>query len=189
MNIFVLHPNPRKAARWHCDSHVVKMLLELCQLLYTAHWALAVPSTAATFSAIELSRHQKTLKIPDSLLTAPDGGYRPVHIHHPCALWTRRTLGNYNWLCCLAWELANEFRHRFGHEHSCEAHVIWLKNNPPSNIRVWPKSSWAVAMDTEYKINKNPVSCYRHFYKVSKGRRGLLKYTGRQKPHWLIENE
>jgi hypothetical protein len=189
MNIFVLHPNPRKAARWHCDSHVVKMLLELCQLLYTAHWSLAVPSTAATFSAVELSRHQKALVIPDSLSTAPGGGYRPVHIHHPCALWTRRTLGNYLWLCSLAWELAREFRHRFGHEHSCEVHVVWLREHPPSNIRPWPKSRWAIAMDTEYKINGNPISCYRHFYKVSKGQRGLLKYTRRQKPHWLLGNE
>ena len=40
MNIFYLHPNPRKCARWACDKHVVKMLLETCQLLYTCHWVL-----------------------------------------------------------------------------------------------------------------------------------------------------
>jgi len=186
MNIFVLHPNPRKAARWHCDTHVVKMLLELCQLLYTAHWALGFPVTTTSYSVKELSRIQKSLSPPTSLNEAPDGGYRPCHIHHPCSLWTRRTLGNYLWLCSLAIELAREFRHRFGHPHSCEIHAFWLRDNPPPHIRPWRRSAWAVAMDDQYKINKNPISCYRHFYKVSKGGRGLLKYTKRRMPHWLL---
>lgn len=187
MNIFILHPNPHKAARWHCDSHVVKMLLELCQLLYTAHWALDTPQTTATFSAIELSKVQKNMAIPISLHSAPKGGYRPVHIHHPCAIWTRRTLGNYDWLCELAIALAAEFRHRFGHEHSCEVHAEWLKQNPPPSIRKWQRSKWPIAMDDEFKISTNPIICYRHFYKVSKGRRGLLKYTNRHIPHWIVD--
>lgn len=185
MNIFVLHPNTRKAARWHSDTHVVKMLLELCQLLYTAHWALYYTETTAAFSVQELSRIQKSLSPPPSMSGAPNGGYRPVHIHHPCALWARRTLGNYLWLSSLALELAKEFRYRFKHEHSCEVHAKWLSENPPKNIRPWKRSQWAMAMDEKYKINKNPVSCYRHFYKISKGERGLLKYTRRHKPHWL----
>ena len=40
MNIFFLHPNARRCARWHCNKHVVKMILETAQLLYTAHWVL-----------------------------------------------------------------------------------------------------------------------------------------------------
>jgi len=28
MNIFVLDYNPKKAAEYHCDKHVVKMILE-----------------------------------------------------------------------------------------------------------------------------------------------------------------
>ena len=190
MNIFVLHPNPRKAARWHCDTHVVKMLLELCQLLYTAHWALGYPETTATYSVQELSRTQQKLQPPPSLALAPNKAYRPVHIHHPCSVWTRRTLGNYLWLCSLAMELAREFRYRFGHEHSCEVHAIWLTANPPPNIRKWPRSHWPIAMDELYRIRPtNPVACYRHFYKVSKGSRGLLKYTRRHRPHWLDVNK
>ena len=37
MNIFVLSKNPQIAAHLHCDKHVVKMILETAQLLYSAH--------------------------------------------------------------------------------------------------------------------------------------------------------
>lgn len=35
MNIFVLDENPRLAAQYHCDKHVVKMVLETAQILST----------------------------------------------------------------------------------------------------------------------------------------------------------
>lgn len=37
MNIFLLSNDPRIAAKYHCDKHVVKMLVEYAQLLSTAH--------------------------------------------------------------------------------------------------------------------------------------------------------
>lgn len=35
MNIFVLDEDPRRAAQYHCDKHVSKMLLEAAQILST----------------------------------------------------------------------------------------------------------------------------------------------------------
>ena len=35
MNIFVLDENPSLAAKYHCDKHVVKMILESAQMLST----------------------------------------------------------------------------------------------------------------------------------------------------------
>jgi len=37
INIFILHTDPAKAARDHCDRHVVKMMLETAQLLCSVH--------------------------------------------------------------------------------------------------------------------------------------------------------
>ena len=37
MNIFYLDSDPRIAAKYHCDKHVVKMILESGQMLSTAH--------------------------------------------------------------------------------------------------------------------------------------------------------
>jgi len=43
MNIFILHQDPKKAARALQDLHVGKMLLEACQLLCSAHPPGAAP--------------------------------------------------------------------------------------------------------------------------------------------------
>jgi len=43
MNLFILSTDPVQAAQAHCDKHVIKMILETCQMLYTAHWTAAYP--------------------------------------------------------------------------------------------------------------------------------------------------
>jgi hypothetical protein len=72
MNIFALHPNPRKAARWHVNQHVVKMLLETCQLLYTAHWVLFYSELESCRSPAALSKAQKQLEVPEHVVVARD---------------------------------------------------------------------------------------------------------------------
>jgi hypothetical protein len=191
MNIFVLHWKQRKAARWHVDKHIVKMLLETCQLLYTAHWALYYPELCNYKSAIALSRAQKQLEVPEYMWSAPicetsnEPGYRPCHILHPCAIWTRISSGNYLWLAELGIELAKEFKYRFKKEHACEKHIYWLFDNLPLSISMFPCYNFPVAMDEQYKISKDPITSYRNYYKTSKKERGLIKYTGREIPHWL----
>jgi hypothetical protein len=190
MNIFALHPNPRKCARWHVDKHVVKMLLETCQLLYTAHWVLFYPELTSARSPIQLSRLQKTKSVPEYMLSAPstrsgEVGYRPCHVHHPCAVWTRQTAGNYQWLFTLGLELAREYRHRFHKTHSCEAHIRWLAEHRPPTIKPYPKRPFVMAMADEYKVSTNPIISYRNYYRTSKKERGLICYTGRHVPHWL----
>lgn len=187
MNIFALHWRQRKVARWHCDKHVVKMLLESVQLLYTAHWCITYPELRHCRGAIALARLQRTLAVPPEMLQAPTGlngrHYRPCHTWHPCAKWTRATSGNYTWLARLAQELAREFRWRYGHEHACEKHANWLATHLPTGIRMWPRQEFAVAMDDVYKISGDPIVCYRHYYR--EGKAELLHYTRREPPHWL----
>lgn len=197
MNIFVLHTTPAKAARWHADKHVVKMLLESVQMLYTSHWIVAFPALLKHRSALAISKAQKTLPTPPALRfglsPAPrqhkdpsQHGFRPVHLHHPCSRWVRESLANYQWLCALALALAREHHHRWPDNppHSCEAHARWLTANPPALPRV-PPTHFAIAMPLEYH-RSNPVSAYRAFYKGSKTERGITKsYTRRHRPHWL----
>jgi len=189
MNIFALHPHPRKAARWHVNQHVVKMLLETCQLLYTAHWILFYPDLAEYTSAIKFSKAQKQEEVPEYMWSAPvcvstqEPTYRPCHPHHPCAVWTRQCSGNYLWLAQLGLELAKEFRHRFGSEHACEVHIQWLADNLPLSIPMAPRKGFAIAMDESYRISKDPIRCYRNYYRM--GKVTLHKYTKRHSPHWL----
>lgn len=191
MNIFVLHWKPRKCARWHVDKHVVKMILETCQLLYTAHWMAVYPELEEHKSVMKLSRAQKALPVPSHMSKAPlceasgEAGYRPCHIHHPCAVWTRASTGNYRWLAELGVELAREYRFRYQKIHSCEKHIVWLYNYLPPNLLDQPRIDFTIAMADEYKISKDPIRAYRHYYRTQKAEKGILQYTVRHPPHWL----
>ncbi len=174
MNIFFLSANPSVAAQAHCDKHVVKMLLESTQLLWTAQWILRGSP-------------------PDDAPRTKGGalGYKPTHKNHPCAIWTRTKAANYQWLCCLATALAAEYHFRYptAGPHACEAHVAWLAANPPpfpvEAAGLVALSRVALAMPPEYKC-ADPVASYRAFYMESKGARGLLTYTRRDKPAWIL---
>ena len=176
MNIFALSLDPRQAARWHCDKHVVKMLLESTQLLWTAH---AIASG--------------NMELPTSAPTTKDGtrrGYKPTHRNHPCAKWTRACLGNYMWLCALASALAEEYHYRYPNapRHACEDHVAWLAAHPPPLPGPPNRFTWfATAMPPEFRDGApTPMAAYRAFYVGSKGARGLLVYTRRERPVWCF---
>ena len=189
MNLFILSSNPTEAAEAHADKHVVKMILEACQMLYSAHWVIAYPELLENKSAVGVSRAQKLLDLPPSLLKAPKRGggeqaYRPVHLHHPCTKWIRASLENYIWACDLAIAIGHEFTFRYGKIHGCQAHAEWLRQNPPL-LPSLGLQTFAIAMNLEYKISDDPIECYHHYYRTSKEERGLLQYTRRLKPAFL----
>ena len=191
MNLFVLSINPRKAAEYHLDKHVVKMILEACQLLYTAHWVFEYPQILEQKSAIGISRLQKSLAVPESLAMAPvsktrseEPGFRPVNPHHPCAVWVRETSGNYLWAAQLACALATEYEYRWPGRgaHGCRIHAEWLRNNVPAQILRAPRTDFVQAMEDRFK-DPDAVIAYRRYYVISKDReRGLWKYTRREAP-------
>ncbi len=178
MNIFLLSYDPRVAARYHCDKHVIKMLLEATQLLWTAHHVAAATTNKP---------------IPDfesAPTTIASGGrqhgYRPTHRNHPCAIWVRTSIANYRWLVLLAKALAEEYHYRWPARttpHACEAHVAWLAVHEPPLPRL-QLTEPAQAMPPEFKA-PYPVHAYRAFYLGSKADRGLLHYTRREPPHWV----
>lgn len=163
MNIFLLHKDPRVAAKYHCDKHVVKMILESAQMLYCAHWVLNP----------EFNK---------------EDAYKKVHMNHPCTIWVRESLDNYIWLCQLAIELCIEYKFRYGDHktHKTQAHVEWLMANPPATIRQIGMTTFRLAMPNEFKTD-DPIVAYRTFYKESKMKeRNIVKYTRRDWPEFLI---
>jgi len=121
MNIFYLHQDPTQCARYHCDKHVVKMILESAQLLSGAHWV--------------------------SGSIAP---YGLTHRNHPCAIWVRASLSNYMWLCSLARELCREYTHRYEKVHKSQAIIEWALLNAP-NIPDYGFTMPPQAMPEPYK--------------------------------------
>lgn len=176
MNIFFLSMDPRQAAAWHCDRHVVKMLLESTQLLWTA-WHI--------LSAGEEGADRILLSAPCALSSGKPG-YRPTHKNHPCAIWVRAAAGNYRWLVALARSLAAEYHFRWGRAepHACEAHVEWLAAHEPNGLPAGPLTWPALAMPLPYKISPSPTACYKAYYLGQKRDRGLLVYTRRELPPW-----
>ena len=179
MNLFILSKDPRAAAQSHADKHVVKMILEACQMLYTAHWTAAYP---------ELCVKKRAVPAPAILSTAPkrvgsEGrGYLPAHINHPCTKWIRASLQNYLFACDLAIAIGDEYAFRYGKKHGCMEHAIWLKENPPSLAKIG-QTPFAIAMDDDYKISDDAIECYRHYYLTAKEH--LLVYTKRDKPAFI----
>ena len=167
MNIFYLSYKTSLCARWHCDKHVVKMILETAQLLYTAHWIL--------MSSIEDAPCRKN---------SDHRGYRPIkNKNHPSAIWVRESLDHYKWLCELGLELCVEYGFRFGNKkHACYDHLVWLSENPPASLKSLGWTQPPQAMPDEYK-NSNSIIAYRKYYKM--GKKHLLDYTNRNIPFWL----
>jgi hypothetical protein len=186
MNLFILFDDPTLAAQAHCDKHVIKMILEACQMLYTAHWTTAYPQL--------LIKSKKGLDLPPALEMAPKQkdsekrAYTYTHINHPCTKWIRASLENYIFACDLGIALAEEYRYRWhsgGRHHACEEHVRWLKENPP-DLPAIGLTPFAVAMDDQYKTSSDPIECYRNYYCTAKKERGLLVYTRRPKPEFIL---
>jgi len=188
MNLFVLFDDPEEAAQAHCDKHVIKMILEACQMLYTAHWTTAYPQL--------LVKSQKLLPLPAEMETAPkrengEQAYKHTHVNHPCTKWIRASLENYMFACDLAIALGEEYKYRWhtkNKEHSCEKHARWLKENPPPGIPVIGLTPFATAMDNMYKNSDDPIECYRNYYLTSKKERGLLVYTRRPPPDFVCSD-
>ena len=121
MNIFVLDLNPKLAAQYHVDKHVIKMILESAQML----------STAVRLSGI-------------------DFGYKITHKNHPCSIWTRTSLSNWLWLGSLSYYLNEEYKFRFDHNYNHRSFDLILQL-PIPNIPDIGLTDFAQAMPDKYK--------------------------------------
>jgi len=159
MNIFYLDKDPRLAAQYHVDKHVVKMPLETAQLLCSVYHVIG--------------GHPKNI-IP----------YKLTHKNHPCSIWARESLSNYLWLVELGLEICKEYTYRYGKQHKSEAVINWCKERKPKivNISLTPIKQ---AMPDIFK-NKDPVLAYRNYYLGAKTH--LFSWKKRNKPYWVIDN-
>lgn len=156
MNIFVLDQDPIKAAQYHNDKHVVKMILESCQLL----------STAINF-------HSKNLVA---------GTYKTSHLNHPSNKWTRETRSNFKWLVEMTEELFKEYTRRYGKSH--KSYLIFQRcKNCIEVIPDGEMTAFALAMPDEYK-NTDAVIAYRTYY--LKDKREISKWKMGNVPAWWV---
>lgn len=159
MNIFILDKDPKQSARWLCDKHLSKMLLESAQMLCHAVYK-------------------------NSTAQPPYKDLPKKYHRHPCTLWVCESRENYSWLCEHALEIAAEYTARYDKTHKTEAVVRWCYNNIP-NLTAKGLTPFAMAVkQKDYPnivIPGDPVTTYRNFYMIDKA--GFAKWK-RNKPDW-----
>jgi hypothetical protein len=166
MNLFLLSWDVETCARWHCDKHVVKMILELVQMLYTSWHINAdhVPGCAPICRSTGLRGYRK--------LSNPN---------HPMAKWVRASRWNYLFTVRLAAALCLEFNHRYAHHHGCTKHVVWLARHVPPFVDL-ERTPIPQCMPDRYKSDTCPVQGYRNYYLGDKAR--FAAWSKRPEPDW-----
>jgi hypothetical protein len=166
MNIFVLDKDAGKAASFHNDRHVVKMILETAQLLCTAHHYLDGSQCAES-------------RVGELVL-------RPTHTTHPCAKWVRESSENYEWAHRLGIALILEYERRYSKTHSYLPLMMRLAQKP-LNLPVGPQSVWPQCMPARWH-RSSAVDAYRLYYFNEKQHLAAWKYPA-TKPQWWLNME
>lgn len=122
MNVFVLHVLAEIAAQMHCDVHVVKMIVETTQILFSVLrlWHIDLGFVRPTRCSIVYNK-RKAGRV--ALDVAPNSAYKLAHAHHPAVLWAAAAQPHAEWLLDLGLALVDEFRRRYGGEHGSARHL------------------------------------------------------------------
>lgn len=161
MNIFFLDPDPTVAARYACDAHVCKMVLESAQIMSTVHWVADCSRAESLYGGSVI--------------------YAPTHPSHPSVLWAARSLSNWRWLRDHCLSLSDERLHRFPHynHHNSSAVAFHM---PEPGIDDLGLTEFAVGFRSGLAYPGDVVQAYRLYYKREKSH--LAAWTKRGRPEW-----
>lgn len=161
MNIFVIDENPVQAARWLLDKHVVKMLLESCQIFCTNY-------------------HLQGIEAP----------YKPSHKNHPSTIWSRTSYDNFLWLLEHSYAIANEYTERYNKRHKSEDVLDWIESNMwQLSFDSNDLTPFAIAISDDSICRRladfnqlSAVEKYRAYYKLDKSH---IHQWKQNKPEWI----
>lgn len=178
MNIFYTNHDVSECAKEHCDKHVVKMILEYCQLLSTAHRVIDGVEYIDNSSGRNIKRWKLNSSYDDIL-------YKATHVNHPSAIWVRHGHENYSWLYELLINLCKEYTHRYGKVHKCESSGLVAKLvYYPINIQPKVFTQPTPAMPEQYIVAHDSAKSYQNYIKESK--QHLHKWTNRPTPSFIL---
>ena len=160
MNIFHLHKVPKICAEYHCDRHVVKMILETGQMLSTAY-----------------RRHFNECYFYDIDL------YKTAYPKHPMTIWVGDSGDNFFWSVQLLDQLLYQYTVRYKKVHK----TIKISNLLHSKHKLW--HTWKtkftrppLCMPDEYKSD-DYIQSYRNYYIGDKKR--FARYTSVDTPEFM----
>lgn len=163
MNLFPLDRDPARAAQFHCDQHVRKMILEYAQLLTLV---------------FEANHDIKSWILPPAPQT---------YLNNPCAVWVRASKANYLWTYELFVNLLTEFHYRWGVPHAYGTISVRYAEVPhylPEPLRRDDEQDlgWAVHMPDDCRVG-DTVRNTRLLYNRHKR---FATWTRRPVPDWYV---
>lgn len=177
MNLFLLSWDIDACAKAHVDKHVIKMILEIAQVLSTAVQEISPgPDTDA---ALE----KKLL-------------YRKTHVRHPVAIWVREHPHNYKFALRLGYALCDEYTFRYNKQHKTKRVLDYLAAAMPSKWDLSPETI-AAARVGPHKVtpppqvmpemyrHSDPIAAYRAYYSSST-KEHLHAWRKRKSPEWVV---
>lgn len=159
MNIFILDEDPVQAAKYQCDKHVVKMILESAQLLSGVHRHFGV-----------------------------NVGYNlgKGHMNHPCSIWARTSYANYDWLMAHADALGQEYYTRYGKIHKSSEVIDSLPTASLYDFSLSDLTPFAKCVPDDLR-HLETVDAYRLYYCREKAE--FAKWKDGNVPDWFIPYE
>lgn len=175
MNIFLLSKNPRDAAIWQHDRHVVKMILESTQMLCTV-----IQDRHSDF----MTKWSHIIREAEN----PADLYKPTHRNHPCTLWAGDAPENFEWLLNHAFDLCDEYRFRFGKTHKSRQllSLILAYHVKYNDVALMEPIYFPCCMPDEYQKFRSSVANYQLFYIRSKIHQSHVKWTNRGMPKFIL---
>lgn len=166
----------------HLDKHVVKMPLEVAQMMCTnvLIWHLGINAPNRFITKEELKRvrefaaTQRYLSQEERFVP-----YLPTMPNHPCTIWMRSSVGNFEWSRQYAYELEKEYTFRYEKPSLKACDVIRGLTTPDYDRKEFTEP--AQAMPDEYKTDDSVMS-YRKYYVGAKS--GIASWKRRSAPAW-----
>lgn len=165
VNLFYLDKDPQKCAKFYCDKHVNKILVEILQILSQLHHFL----------------DSKDPPYKQCLMIKP--GLAPLR-------WAMTSKSNYKYCADLAYFLFKEYQFRYKKEdHKCQAAIIWLQNNIPDQIQKKNRTKFLLTDNTKIYQDffSDDVKASRLAYVDYKCKKD--KWTRREIPKWYLLNQ
>jgi len=156
MNIFHLDKDPKICAGYHCDRHVVKMILETAQMLSTAY--------------------RKKFGDNDDL-------YKTAYPKHPMTIWVGDSGDNFFWSVQLLDQLLYQYTVRYKKVHKT-IKISNLLHSKHKLLHTW-KTEFTpppLCMPDEYKSD-DYIQSYRNYYIGDKKR--FARYTSVDTPEFM----
>jgi hypothetical protein len=167
VNFFYLDKDPVKCAKYYCNKHILKIPIEIAQILSKIHHEL---ETGIEYCKI----YKNSLVVKNTL-----GPY----------CWIKQSYDNYIWTSKLGLALINEYKLRYNKDtHKSEPILQYLADNPPKLPKIGiTRFIGTNKYDMFQYISNDPIICGRYNYAEMKCKNDKWNFHG--PPDWYLEIE